>query len=192
MSNEPRTPTLGNQIPTRGNCFSRAVGHLYLKIFGWRVSGEFPNRIKLIAVIAPHTSNWDFIHGIFAVFAMGLHAHWLGKHTLFNFPFGAVMHWLGGIAIDRRSAHGAVTQTANALAKADQMLIGITPEGTRKKVKEWKSGFYHLSVEAKVPLVLIYFDYPNKTIGIGREFTPSGDFEREFKEIKEYYRDKLG
>ena len=90
-------PALGDTVPKRGNIFSRAIGKGILTLTGWRFEGEIPNLSKMIIIVAPHTSNWDFVYGLSTVIGLGLNAHWLGKHTLFRKPFRTIMTWLGGI-----------------------------------------------------------------------------------------------
>jgi 1-acyl-sn-glycerol-3-phosphate acyltransferase len=118
-----------------------------------------PDCGKLVIIAAPHTSNWDFVFGMTGAFALGLELHWMGKHTLFKPPLGGVMRWLGGLAIDRRAAHGVVEQVADEFARRGQLLLVVTPEGTRSKVERWKTGFWHIARAAGVPILLGGLDY---------------------------------
>lgn len=119
-------------------------------------------------------------------------AYWMGKHTLFRWPFGPLFKWLGGIPIERSSAHGVVEQTVDAFSQHERLVIGIPPEGTRSKVSRWKTGFYHIAYKAKVPIVLGFVDFPTKTGGFGPLFAPTGDLEADLKEIQHFYGDKRG
>ena len=103
-------PIVGNQLPRRGNRFTRWLGSALLAVFGWRIEGSVPNLPKLVGIVAPLTSNWDFFFGICAAFALGVRVGWVGKHTLFRWPFGVLMRWLGGVPVDRVSTEGRVEQ----------------------------------------------------------------------------------
>lgn len=180
-------PVLGDAVPRRGTLIFQSLGKFMLLLFGWRIEGTMPNRAKFIIVAAPHTSNWDFFFGIMAVFAIGFEAHWLGKDTLFTWPFGVLMHWLGGIPINRRVRLGAVDQAIALFTRHDRFIMGIAPEGTRKKVERWKTGFYHIAKGAGVPIVLAFFDYSRKVIGIGPVISPSDDMAADMKKIQAFY-----
>ena len=131
------------------------------------MTGDLPNCSRLVVIVAPHTSNWDFVVGIAARLALRLRIHWLGKHTLFRGLFGRWMRRLGGIPINRSAAHGAVEQVIQQFQTHKSFLVGLSPEGTRKKVPQWKSGFYHIAVGAEVPILPIHFDYDDNTWSIG-------------------------
>lgn len=181
-------PTLDNTIPQRGNALTRWMGRTVLTLTGWRIHGEFPSHPRFVLIGAPHTSNWDFIHGMAAAFAMGLHFSWMGKHTLFFPPAGYLMRWMGGIPINRSAPLGVVEQMIGRIAKAEAMVLGITPEGTRSDVRRWKTGFYHIAKVARVPIVLGYFDYSRKIIGIGPAFHPGENIDADLQSIEEFYR----
>ena len=180
-------PTLGKAIPARGNRFSRGLGRAVLKRMGWDIKGELPNLPKFVVIGAPHTSNWDFVLAIAALLALGLDARWLGKDTIFRPPFGPLMRWLGGIPVNRRARHGVVAQTVAAFAQRDRFVVGVAPEGTRKRVERWKTGFYHVAQGAGVPIVPAYFDYPHKVLGFGSPFEPSGDLEADIAHLRAFY-----
>ena len=173
----PVVPVLGASVPKRGNAFSRAVGRLGLALLAFRFEGSIPDIPRCVMIVAPHTSNWDFVVGLFAKVALGLRARFIAKHTLFRGPFGAVLRWLGGIPVDR-SAHGGIVESAvGALRAADQLYLVITPEGTRKKTPAWKSGFHRIAVGAEVPILPVAFDYRKRAIVFQPLFQPSGDYE---------------
>ncbi len=180
-------PTLGEAIPTKGNRFSRGLGKAVLKIMRWDLGGELPNLPKFLIIGAPHTSNWDFVLAIAMKVALGLDARWLGKHTIFRPPFGSLMRWLGGFPVDRSARHSVVAQTIEAFAQRDRFVVGVTPEGTRKRVDRWKTGFYHVAQGAGVPIVPFYFDYARKVLGFGPPFALSGDLEADMKQIRAFY-----
>lgn len=176
-------------FPRRGNRFSRWLGRRLLLLFGWKIEGQFPDCPKLLVVVAPHTSNWDFVLGILTVFSLGLDARWVAKHTLFNPPFGWLLRRLGGIPVDRRAAHGFVNQLVAAYKNESQLLLAITPEGTRKKVKQWKSGFHQIASRANVPLVPASIDYSRKSISILPVFPLSGSFQDDLPAIQNLFTD---
>lgn len=180
-------PVLGAQLPRRGNWFSKALGRFMLRLFGWSIHGEAPDLPKFVAIVAPHSSNWDFYFGIAAVFAMGIRVSWLGKHTLFRPPFGAFFRWLGGIPTERSISHGLVEQTIHALNSRERLIMALAPEGTRKRVEKWKTGFYHIAQGARLPILLAYFDYAQRAVGLGPLFHPTGDLDADVHRILEFY-----
>lgn len=187
-----RVPVLGSQLPRRGNRFSKALGRTMLRLFGWSIQGEAPDLPKFVAIAAPHTSNWDFYFGIAAVFAMGIRVSWLGKHTLFRPPFGAFFRWLGGIPADRAASHGLVEQTIHALNAHERMIVAMAPEGTRKRVEKWRTGFYRIAQGARLPILLAYFDYAQRAVGLGPLFHPTGDLDADLEKILEFYSTIVG
>lgn len=177
-------------LPRRGNLLMRGLGHGLMRLFGWRVEGALPEVPRCVAIAAPHTSNWDFFFGICTVFALGVRVDWIGKHTLFRPPFGRFMRWLGGTPVTRVSGEGAVPQIVEKLAAREQFIFGLSPEGTRKRVERWRTGFYHVALQTGAPIVLTYFDYAHRRVGIGPLFHPTGDLDADLVRIREFYRDK--
>ena len=170
-------PLLGPNVPKRGNAFSRAVGRLGLVLLRFRIEGPFPDIPRCVMIVAPHTSNWDFVVGLCAKLALGLRARFIAKHTLFRGPFGAALRWLGGMPVDR-SAHGGIVESVvEALRAADRLYLVLTPEGTRRKTPAWKSGFHRIAVGAGVPILPVAFDYRKRAIVFQPLFQPSGDYE---------------
>lgn len=163
-----------------------------LKLTGWKVSGEKPGDPKYIMVAAPHTSNWDFVLLLLTAFTLRLDAHWMGKASLFPYPFRRLMVWLGGIPIDRSQANNVVSQMADYFESVEQLIVIIPPEGTRSKVNEWKTGFYHIAQQANVPIVLGFIDAGTRTVGFGPRLLAGGDVEVEIGQIKKYYSGKKG
>ena len=174
-------------LPVRKNALMRFVGGAILKLMGWKINGPFPSVPKAVVIAAPHTSNWDFIIGIAAKFQLQLQIHWLGKDTLFRRPFAWLFQWLGGTPVRRSTPEGVVEQTVNLFKRHDQYLLGLSPEGTRKKVDQWKTGFYHIARGAGVPIVPVAFDYARKTILIGEPFLPSESMELHFAALRNFY-----
>jgi len=157
---------------------------------GWRYKGEIPNYPKMIIIVAPHTSNWDFYYGIATVLCLKTRIYWMGKHTLFRFPIKSLLRWLGGIPIDRQAAVGVVEHMVKLFRERPSFVLVLAPEGTRKRVTKWKSGFHYIATKANVPIVMAYIDYARKEVGIGPALKPTGDKVKDFQEIARFYADK--
>ena len=177
-------PELGSEIPRRGNAAVRAFGRGLLRLLGWRVEGEMPNLPKFVAAVAPHTSNWDFVVGAAAMFALDLKIEFIGKHTLFRGPLAPVMRWMGGIPVDRSSAHGVVGEAVAAFARVDRRILAIAPQGTRRPVPRFKTGFLHIARGAGVPVMLAAFDYDARVIRFGPTLQIGEDIEAERARIE--------
>jgi 1-acyl-sn-glycerol-3-phosphate acyltransferase len=167
----------------------RAGSLAFLRLNGWTVEGALPvSAHKSVLIAAPHTSNWDLPYTLMVGFALNLNLHWMGKASLFRTPFGAVMRWLGGIAVDRSKSSNLVAASAQVLREAAGPLqLAVSPEGTRGKTRHWKTGFYFIALEAQVPIILAYMDYERKVAGLGPEFKPTGDVVRDMEAIKRFY-----
>jgi 1-acyl-sn-glycerol-3-phosphate acyltransferase len=152
------------------------------------VTGSLPNLPKFIFIAAPHTSNWDFPLGLLTMYVAGFRVSWFGKASLFRPPLGPLMRWLGGLPIDRSAAHGVVEQTVEAIRRAPSLLLALAPEGTRRRVTQWRTGFYHVAHGAGIPVVLAYFDYGKREVGFGPTMLPSGDLDRDLAAIQAFYR----
>lgn len=170
----------------------RFISVVLLRLFGWRTRGEPLDHQRCVLIGAPHTSNWDFPLMLMVVLKLKLRVFWMGKHTLFPFPFGWFMKWLGGIPIDRSAAHNVVHQTVQNFAENDELIVLVPPEGTRKRVEKWKTGFYHIAANASVPILLGYVNAPAKEAGFADFFMPTGNLESDFDEILNFYKDKKG
>ena len=171
------------------NTVLRAVSVAYLRLRGWQVQGSLPADCrKCVFIAAPHTSNWDLPYTLMVAFALRLHVYWMGKSQIFKPPFRSVMMWLGGIPVQRESANNLVAASVAAIEAADGPLqLVVPPEGTRSKVRYWKTGFYYIAVGAKVPIVMAYMDYEKKISGLGPVFHPSGDIDADMVAIKAFY-----
>jgi 1-acyl-sn-glycerol-3-phosphate acyltransferase len=190
-----KLPVFGGAVPRRGNLFTRMLGKGILHSlgwFGWRLEGDLHNLPKCMIIAAPHTTNWDFVLAMAVLFATGLKVSWMGKKSIFKWPFAGVFRWMGGIPIDRNVRHGVVEQTIETFKSRDQLIIGIAPEGTRKIKERWKTGFYHMAFGAGVPIVLAYLNYGQKRMGFGPKLIPSGDFASDMAQINAFYADKMG
>ena len=182
-------PSLPPSVPrVPRHRLSRWIGRSVLRLGGWRVVGEFPDLPRVVLIGAPHSSNWDGIWGFAAKLALGLDIRILGKHQLFWGPLGPLMRALGIIAINRGAASGVVGQMAQQFRGADRFWLGIAPEGTRKPVARWKTGFWKIAHAARVPVLPVYFHYPDRVIGIGPPFATSHDMEADLVRLREWYR----
>lgn len=170
----------------------RALARLLLRLSGWRVEPDARLRPPAVLIGAPHTSNWDFVLLLGAMLVLRLDIRWMGKHSLFRFPFAGLMRWLGGIPIDRRQAHNRVADMVAAFAEDPNLILCITPEGTRKKVERWKTGFYRIAEGAGVPVLLTVIDAERKSLRLLDLFQPSGDLDRDLPQIQRYYIDFRG
>ncbi len=171
------------------NNIVRALSIATLKLTGWKITGQAPAGVdKFVMIAAPHTSNWDLPMTLMAAFTLRLHIYWMGKASIFKFPFGGVMKWLGGIPVDRAQSNNLVAASAKAINTADRpMQLVVPPEGTRSKVSYWKTGFYYIALTANVPIVMAYMDYEKKLAGLGPMLMPTGDIEADMKIIKAFY-----
>lgn len=158
-----------------------------MNLFGWNVLYKPLPGPHGIAVVYPHTSNWDFVVGLLAKWSIGLHFRWLAKNSLFLGPMGAVMRYWGGIPIDRSAPQGATQKLAQSMLESPWCWIAITPEGTRSYRPHWKSGFYRLALAAKVPVLLCFIDYRAKQLGVVDYLTLSGDEEADMAAIAKIY-----
>jgi 1-acyl-sn-glycerol-3-phosphate acyltransferase len=171
------------------NTLLRAASRAFLRLNGWAVEGCLPaGAAKCVLIAAPHTSNWDLPYTLMVAFVLRLDIRWMGKASLFRFPYGPLMRWLGGLAVDRSKSNNLVSASAAALKAADGPIqLVVPPEGTRGKTRHWKTGFYYIALEAGVPIILAYMDYHDKRSGIGPVFTPTGDVEADMAVIKRFY-----
>ena len=180
-------PRLPPQVPKFAPSLTGRLCRWALRVCGWRIAGEFPNLPKLVLIAAPHSSNWDGIWGILVKVALRLDMHFIGKREAFFWPLGAVLRSVGGIPIDRHGGHDVVGLVSNQFSTHDRFWFGLAPEGTRKKVTKWKSGFWHIARAAQVPILPVYFHYPEKTIGVLPLFHTTGNLEVDMAKLRELY-----
>ncbi|MGN6788463.1 MAG: lysophospholipid acyltransferase family protein [Rhodanobacteraceae bacterium] len=159
-----------------------------VRLGGWRLEGEFPDVPKLVLIVAPHSSWWDGIWGLLFKVALGVDISFMAKRELFRWPLGGLLRRLGGLPIERGAAGDVVGQMVERFGTRERLWLGIEPEGTRKAVKKWKSGFWHIARQAGVPILPGYFDYPRKVIGLGPLFQPTGDREADLAALKAFYQ----
>jgi 1-acyl-sn-glycerol-3-phosphate acyltransferase len=178
-----------NNLPTLKQRLALRILHA----FGWQMLFKPLPGPRGIAVVYPHTSNWDFMVGVLGKWTLDLPFRWLAKHSLFKIPLlGRWFYYLGGAPVDRSAPQGLIQAQADAMLKEDWYWVAITPEGTRGYKPYWKSGFYQLALAAGVPLVLVYIDYPNKTLGLTEHIWLSGDEEQDMAAIRAGFAGHLG
>jgi len=180
----PEMPPLAPRVDAR---WRRWLGILLMRLTGWRIAGNMPDIPKVLLIVAPHTSNWDFLHGFSAYLVLQLDASWLGKHTIFFWPLGILARRFGGVPVDRSRGGNMVRTCVAEYARRERMCFVITPEGTRKRVREWKLGFHHIAIEANVPIVPVALDYRARKVVIMPPYFPTGDGAADLANIKALY-----
>jgi 1-acyl-sn-glycerol-3-phosphate acyltransferase len=163
-----------------------------LRWLGWRMVGSLPDAPRFVIIAAPHTSNLDFIIGMSLVFAQSLDAKWIGKREIFRGPLGMFFRWLGGIPVDRSSPHGVVADAIAAFKARDRMILAVAPEGTRKAVERWKTGFHRIAAGAGVPIVCGFFDNARKLVGFGPAIMPGPDMDADIDRLRTWYASLAG
>jgi 1-acyl-sn-glycerol-3-phosphate acyltransferase len=174
--------------PRRGSPFTRALARRALALFGWRVEGDLPEIPRFVLIVAPHTSNWDFPICVLAMFATGLRLSWLGKHTIFRFPVAGLLRWLGGTPVDRSGSQGTVDVAIENFRARGQWVLGLSPEGTRRRIDQWRTGFHRIAVGAGVPIVPVWLDYRNRVLGIGAPVSPTPDVAADMARLAVWFR----
>lgn len=155
---------------------------------GWKFLGGIPPEIKkCVVIVVPHTSNWDFIYGMAAKNHYKINATYVAKKELFKWPLKTILEKTGGVPVDRSSKKDMVGQVVDTFSEREEMYFVLAPEGTRSWTEKWKTGFYHIAVNAKVPIMLAYIDYTKKEAAIDEVFYPTGDKEKDFEHIRQYY-----
>jgi 1-acyl-sn-glycerol-3-phosphate acyltransferase len=160
---------------------------MILKITGWKTQSVNVSAPKYVLIGAPHTSNWDFVIGYMLMSAIGLKLSWVGKHTLFRGPLGWLLHRMGGIPVNRSLRTNFVDQMVASFDEYDKRIVTLAPEGTRKYTDYWKSGFYYIALETKVPVVCGFVDYSRKIGGTGLVIYPTGDPDADLEKMKDFY-----
>lgn len=188
MSGNLPTPSqLPPQMPRLHDGWRRKLCRSVLRLCGWRFVGPFPDVARAVLIAAPHSSWWDGVWGLLLKVGVGADVKFMAKQELFRGPLGGVLRRVGGMPIDRSATKGVVEQMVDQFARRDAFWLGIAPEGTRKAVKRWKSGFWHIAHDAGVPIVTAYFNYADKTIGIGPLFQLSDDLDADLLRLREFY-----
>lgn len=166
----------------------KCISKWLLGIAGWKLGPIDSGIPKCVVCVAPHTSNWDFILGKLFYTSLGRDAGFLIKKEWFFFPFNYLFNWLGGVPVDRKNRTSVVEQMAIQFKRRETFHLAVTPEGTRKRAKEWKKGFYYIALRAHVPIMMAYFDYGKKEVGIKGIFYPTGNDVEDIKAIRAHYK----
>jgi 1-acyl-sn-glycerol-3-phosphate acyltransferase len=174
------------------NRFTQLLATAALRMKSWKLDVQLPLAPKFVLVGAPHTSSLDLFYALLLSHGAGIKLHWIGKDSLFRWPLGGAMRWLGGIPVKRNASQNFVTQMVNVFNKMEKLVVAIAPEGTRGKADHWKTGFYYIALGAGVPVALGFVDYKERTVGIGPSLYPSGDINADFEQIRSFYASKTG
>jgi 1-acyl-sn-glycerol-3-phosphate acyltransferase len=162
---------------------------VFYKILGWKLENNFDPRIKkCVVIVAPHTSSYDFLIGILVRQLMQVQINFIGKKELFKPPFGFYFRMVGGAPIDRSGNKKKVDAIAKIFQEKEIFRLAMSPEGTRQKTEVWKTGFYYIAQKANVPIILVSFDYGVKKVKISEAFQPTGDFDKDYSKILEFYK----
>lgn len=183
----PAPEQLPAQMPSLPDRWRRKACRATLRLCGWRLIGTFPDVPRAVLIAAPHSSWWDGVWGLMLKAGIGADVHFMGKQELFRGPLGSLLRALGGMPIDRSATKGVVEQMVEQFQLRETFWLGIAPEGTRKSVARWKSGFWHIARAAKVPIVTVWFNYPDKTIGIGPLFETSNNIDADLARLHTFY-----
>jgi 1-acyl-sn-glycerol-3-phosphate acyltransferase len=178
-------------VARRHSAVLRAIGRLGLRLAGWRVSGEVPDVPRFVAIVAPHTSNWDFVIGVFVMFALDVRVVWLGKDSLFATPLGPVLRALGGRPVKRTTSVGTVASIAAMLDAEPRFILALAPEGTRRRVTRWRSGYYRIAEATGVPILPVWLDWSRCDAGLGTPVWPSGAMARDVARLQRCYRPEM-
>lgn len=186
-----KSPQITHTGPTTG-ILTYWLARIVITLFGWDIDGELPAGSKFLLIGAPHTSNWDFIFMLATSWIFRLKISFMAKDSLFRRPFGWLMRGLGGIPIDRASAHGVVEQVVARFSTREKLVVVVTPGGTRRYRDHWKSGFYWIAIEAQVPLLCASINYRTKRIHLGLSFIPTGELLSDMDRIRAFYAQGKG
>ena len=168
------------------------AGFIYFKMMGWKLPGKFPDLKKCVIIIAPHTSWWDFVLGLLVREIIGKKVNFIAKDSLFKPPFGWFFRWLGGAGIDRNRSNATVKAIARIFASREEFRLALSPEGTRKKVSGWKTGFYYIAKAAGVPIVMVAFDFGKRQVKFSEPIYPTDNREADFNRYMAFYKGVAG
>jgi 1-acyl-sn-glycerol-3-phosphate acyltransferase len=174
----------GPNVPRRNYGVLTWLGSSWLRLTGWKTEGQLPNLSQAVVAVAPHSSNWDFVHAIAFVFAAQLRVGFLGKHSLFKGALGVFMRWVGGVPVDRSKPTGVVDAITQHLNKTGSGWFAWSPEGTRTPGSSYKSGFYRVAKDANLPIMPVYFNYRTKRIGFLPPILPTLEIDAGVAQIK--------
>lgn len=166
---------------------------IFTKVLGWKLVGEFPNDLKkYVAIGAPHTSWHDFPIAILARNTGDAKVNFIGKASLFNSPFGFIFKKLGGAPVDRSKSNNLVDAIVQLFDSKEVFRLALSPEGTRKKVAKWKTGFYYIAKGANVPIVMFTLDFGRKQVAVSKPYYLTDNMEEDFNFMHNYYEGVVG
>ncbi|BCV34773.1 acyltransferase [Shewanella chilikensis] len=177
-----------NQLKVWQLSMFKKICQWLLALFGWQIRGQLPDSQQYLVIVAPHTSNWDFIIGVLARGALAVKIHFLGKHQLFIPPWGWFFRAIGGRPVDRRKNNNLVDAVSDLYRLDRNFKLALAPEGTRSPVKRWKTGFYHIASKAGVPIVAVGLDFGQKAVVINQPLIPSADMQQDMDQLIAFYR----
>ena len=167
----------------------RLISKIFFKLAGWQIEGSIPAEInRCVMIAAPHTSNYDFLFARAGCYLLNIKVRYLIKRSWMIFPLSLFFRATGAIAVERKQSNCQVNNLIHTIQQAEKIVVMVAPEGTRKSVTKWKTGFYYAAVGAEVPIVLSYVDYKKKRAGIGPVIYPTGDLARDMQVIQSYYQ----
>ena len=178
-------PCLGDAIPQRKHPIRKLIGRAIFKLIGWKLEGDLPNKSKLVLVALPHSSNFDFILALSVIWGWGLKLNYVGKHTLFKFPYGLFFRAVGGIPVDRRSPQGLIEKMTAEFNSRSSLMLGIAPEGSRNSDGSLKAGFARIAKAASAPVLPVVVNYKTKTLILGKLITDLSDVESIIGAVRE-------
>lgn len=181
-------PTPGLLTPQRGNVLTRAIGRSLLAVYRWQIEGNVHNNRKFVIVFAPHTSSWDFLPTNAAMLAIGFRSSWLIADTYTWWPLGIFIRWLGGIPVNQSASNNIVSQIVQIFNEHDELILSLSPEGTRRKQLRWRTGFWHIAVQAGVPIQLVSLDYRRRVTMFGPIIEPSQNLDSDMERIQNHYK----
>lgn len=171
----------------------KVYNFIFFRLMGWKITGTFPEELKkMVMIVVPHTSWHDFYIGLFVRGIVGLPMHFVAKKELFTFPFGYYFRWMGGASLDRSGGRNKVDAIASIFKEREAFRMAIAPEGTRKKVTRWRSGYYYIALKAEVPILPISFDWSIKTVHFHSVFHPTGNYEADLKLLEHNFKGVIG
>ena len=166
---------------------------IFEKMMGWKIEGSFdPSIKKAVVIVVPHTSWHDFYIGAFTRKILKTEINYIAKKELFKWPFGWYFQWMGGAPLDRSPGQNQVEAIAEIIKTKDEFRLALSPEGTRKKVAVWRTGYYYIALAANVPIIAVAFDYLTKKVIINEPFYPTGNIDEDTPKLRSFYKGIVG
>lgn len=178
---------VGKRVPRRRNVLLKGIGSAVLRIAGWRITGKIADERRFVLTGGPHTSNWDFVFALMSVWKLELDVHWIGKHTIFKWPFKRLFRYFGGIPVDRRNPGTLLRDVLQGFAENEGFVLALSPEGTRSKVKRLKPGFHRFALKAGVPIIPAGMDFASKTLHYGDVIHAGEDFKEVAAQLRAFW-----